>query len=115
MFLRFTLLVLSMLTIAAAEQSALQSLQPQAETSPVAQPAREGFGLAGVSRVAPHEAPVMAWEDRRVLTKQFGGCHRRASGKGSRGLFTHSDDDTCRRRDQRVEVGAIAGHRRGMV
>ena len=38
----------------------------------LAQLARERFGLAGVSRVAAHETTVMAREDRRVLTKQFG-------------------------------------------
>ena len=44
----------------------------------VAQLAGEGFGLAGVSGVAAHEAAVMAGEDRRLLTKPFGRGHRRA-------------------------------------
>ena len=57
----------------------------------VAPHAGEGFGLAGVAGVAAHEAPVRAREDRRLLTKQFGCGHRRASGKGPRGLFAHSD------------------------
>ena len=35
----------------------------------VAQLAGESFGLAGVSGIAPYEAPVMAGEDRRLLTK----------------------------------------------
>src|SRR5487761_166676 len=74
----------------------------------VTQLAGEGFGLASASRVATHEAPVMAGEDRRLLPKEFGRGHRRACGKGLRGLFAHSDHYPCRCRGQRVEVGAIA-------
>src|SRR2546423_3060874 len=57
----------------------------------VAQSAGEGFRLAGVSVLAAHEVTVMAGEDRRLLTKPFGGGHRRASGDGARGLLAHGD------------------------
>jgi hypothetical protein len=77
----------------------------------VAQLAREGFGLAGVSELAAQEAAVVAGEHGRLLTEQFGGGHRRAAGEGARGLLAHGDHDSRGRRGQRVDVGVIAADR----
>src|SRR6185295_4140296 len=38
--------------------------------------AREGLGLAGVSKIAAEEAAVVAREHGRLLTEQLGGCER---------------------------------------
>jgi hypothetical protein len=47
----------------------------------LAQFAREGFGLTGVSGLATEEAAVVAREHGRLLTEQLGGGDRRASGE----------------------------------
>src|SRR5437660_5340954 len=62
----------------------------------IAQFAGEGFGLAGVSGLAAHEATVMAGEHRRLLTKSFGGGPRRTSGAPAHGLLAHGDHDARR-------------------
>src|SRR5688500_15546588 len=55
----------------------------------LAESAREGFWLAGVSELAAEEAAVVAREHGRLLTEQLGGGHRRAPGEGAQGLLAH--------------------------
>src|SRR5262252_2315854 len=75
----------------------------------------ECFRLAGISELAAHEAAVMAGKHGRLLTKQFGGGHRRTSGEGAHGLLANAYHDACRRRGQRVEVRLIAADGPGPV
>lgn len=81
----------------------------------VAQRAGECFGLAGVGGVAAYKPAMVAGKDRRLLTRSFGRGHRRASGEGPDGLFSHDDHDACRRPASASKSGAIAGGVRGSV
>ena len=47
----------------------------------LAEPAREGLGLAGVAELAAEEAAMVGGEHGRLLTEQLRGGHRRASGE----------------------------------
>ena len=49
----------------------------------VAQLAREGLGLTGVSGLPAEEAAVVVREHGRVVTEQLGGRHSRASSEGA--------------------------------
>ncbi len=92
-----------------------QRPRPLSNGEDVAQFAREGLGLTGVSELAAEEAAVVAREQGRRLTEQFGGGHGRASGERAQGLLAHSDHDAGRRRGQPVDVRAIVADRPGPV
>src|SRR5579884_3203433 len=81
----------------------------------LAQLAGECFRLAGVGRIAAHEAPMMAGENDRLLTQTFGrGCGR-APGEGLGRLFTHGYHDVGRSRLQGREIGAEHDDGYGLV
>src|SRR5215218_3888255 len=69
------------------------------------------FPRGGVSELAAEEAAVVTPEHGRLLTEQFGGCHRCASGERVQRLLAHGDHDARGRCGQRVDVGAIAADR----
>src|SRR5689334_13142194 len=72
---------------------------------------REGLRLPAVAELATEEAAVVAREHGRGLTEQLRGGHRRATREHAERLLADRDDDAGRRRDEPVDVGAVAADR----